>query len=98
MAQIINRDGKDYSFPDNFTQEQIDNYFNNLENTQPEEVTEEVEEEKRGLLTDVPAQAIGGLFDAGKSAVRLIEGVAQDAKKSYQLETCYTLEVILQRI
>ena len=44
MAQIINRDGKDYSFPDNFTQEQIDNYFNNLENTQPEEVTEEAEE------------------------------------------------------
>ena len=82
MAQIINRDGKDYSFPDNFTQEQIDNYFNNLENTQPEEVTEEAEEEKRGLLTDVPAQAIGGLFDAGKSAVRLIEGVAQDAKKA----------------
>ena len=67
--------------PDNFTQEQIDNYFNNLENTQPEEVTEEAEEEKRGLLTDIPAQAIGGLFDAGKSAVRLIEGVAQDAKR-----------------
>ena len=56
MAQIINRNGKEYPFPDDFTQEQIDKYFQDLEGTKAEEETPEKEDE-RGILTDVPTQA-----------------------------------------
>ena len=82
MAQIINRNGKEYPFPDDFTQEQIDKYFQDLEGTKVEEETPEKEDE-RGILTDVPTQALGGVVDAGKSALRLIEGVAQDGKRKF---------------
>ena len=34
MAQIINKDGKEFTFPDNYTQEQIDKYFQDLEGTE----------------------------------------------------------------
>ena len=45
MAQIINRDGQEFTFPDNYTQEQIDAYFNNLENSnQSQEETPKEEE------------------------------------------------------
>ncbi len=82
MAQIINRNGKEYPFPDDFTQEQIDKYFQDLEGTKAEEETPEKEDE-RGILTDVPTQALGGVVDASKSALRLIEGVAQDGKRKF---------------
>jgi len=86
MAQIINRDGQEFTFPDNYTQEQIDAYFNNLENSnQSQEETPKEEEEGRGILTDVPVQAVGGVADAGKSALRLIEGVGQDMKRKFNV-------------
>ena len=79
MAQVVNG----ITFPDSFTQEQIDEYFKTLNETQATEETkpEETEEDKRGLLLDVPTQAVGGVIDAGKSALRLIEGIGQDAKR-----------------
>ena len=84
MAQIITRNGKEYPFPDNFTQEQIDKFFQDLEGTNQEDIQEEKpEEEERGILTDVPTQALGGVVDAGKSALRLIEGIGQDAKRKF---------------
>ena len=85
MAQIINRDGQEFTFPDNYTQEQIDAYFNNLENKQTTEEETSKEEEGRGILTDVPVQAVGGVVDAGKSALRLIEGVGQDMKRKFNV-------------
>ena len=36
---------------------------------------------KEVYLLDVPTQAVGGVIDAGKSALRLIEGIGQDAKR-----------------
>ena len=79
MAQVVNG----ITFPDSFTQEQIDEYFKTLNETQATEETkpEETEEDKRGLLLDIPTQAVGGVVDAGKSALRLIEGIGQDAKR-----------------
>ena len=79
MAQVVNG----ITFPDSFTQEQIDEYFKTLNETQATEDTkpEETEEDKRGLLLDIPTQAVGGVVDAGKSALRLIEGIGQDAKR-----------------
>ena len=46
-----------------------------------ENVEAEGEEEKRGILTDVPVQAYGGVVKATKSAVKLIEDLGQDAKR-----------------
>ena len=48
MAQVVNG----ITFPDSFTQEQIDEYFKTLNETQATEETkpEETEEDKRGLL------------------------------------------------
>ena len=79
MAQVVNG----ITFPDSFTQEQIDEYFKTLNKTQATEETkpEETEEDKRGLLLDVPTQAVGGVIDAGKSTLRLIESLGQDAKR-----------------
>ena len=86
MAQIINRNGKEYPFPDDFTQEQIDAYFKGIENeNQNTDTPPKEEEEGRGLLTDVPVQAVGGVVDAGKSALRLIEQVGQDAKRKFNV-------------
>ena len=63
-----------------------DDYFKKLEgNELPPEETKE-EDEGRGILTDVPVQAVGGVADAGKSALRLIEGVGQDAKRKFNQE------------
>ena len=88
MVQIVKRNGEEFPFPDDYTQEQIDAYFNNLENNnqnnneneQPKE-----EEDGRGILTDVPVQTLGGIADAGKSAVKLIEGVGQDMKRKFNV-------------
>ena len=81
MAQIVNRNGKEYTFPDNYTQEQIDAHIDKLEGKKTEEDTEEKTGEERGLLTDVPVQALGGVFDAGKSALNLMEGIGADLKR-----------------
>ena len=84
MAITIERNGKEFSFPDNYTQEQIDKFFQDMENPVPvpeENVEAEGEEEKRGILTDVPVQAYGGVVKATKSAVKLIEDLGQDAKR-----------------
>ena len=83
MAQVINRNNREFIFPDNFTQEQIEAEIKKLENQEVPTNTEPTEEtgEERGLLTDIPTQIIGGVADAGSSALKLIEGVAQDAKK-----------------
>ena len=81
MAQTVNRNGKEYTFPDNYTQEQIDAHFEKLEGKKTEEDTEEKTGEERGLLTDVPVQALGGVFDAGKSALNLMEGIGADLKR-----------------
>ena len=81
MAQIVNG----VPFPDDYTKEQIDDYFKKLEgNELPTEENKEVEDE-RGILTDVPVQAVGGVADAGKSALRLIEGVGQDMKRKFNV-------------
>ena len=80
MAQVVNG----ITFPDSFTKEQIDEYFKTLNETSATEETKPEETEQnddRGLLLDVPLQAIGGVTDAGKSALRLIEGIGQDAKR-----------------
>ena len=86
MAQIVNRNGQEFPFPDDYTQEQIDAYFDNLENNnQNTETKPKEEEEGRGILTDVPVQAVGGVTDASKSALRLIEGVGQDMKRKFNV-------------
>ena len=88
MAITIERNGKEFSFPDNYTQEQIDKFFQDMENPVPvpeENVEAEGEEEKRGILTDVPIQAYGGVVKATKSAVKLIEDLGQDAKRQLVL-------------
>ena len=67
-----------------FTKEQIDEYFKTLNETPETEETKPEETEQnddRGLLLDVPLQAIGGVADAGKSALRLIEGVVVMQKR-----------------
>ena len=35
MAITIERNGKEFSFPDNYTQEQIDKFFQDMENPVP---------------------------------------------------------------
>ena len=50
MAITIERNGKEFSFPDNYTQEQIDKFFQDMENPVPlpeENVEAEGDEESR---------------------------------------------------
>jgi hypothetical protein len=81
MAQIINRNGKEYVFPDDFTEEQINKELENLDNPAPVQTEETEPEEERGILTDVPYQAYAGAVKGAKSAVNLIEGIAQKGKE-----------------
>lgn len=84
MAQIINRNGIDYNFPDDYTQQQIDQFFTirEAENKQQEiKDTQKAEEDKRGILTDIPVQIVGGVRDGISSGINLIEGVGQDIKE-----------------
>ena len=46
MAQVITRNGKEFTFPDNFSQEQIDKFFIDLEGTNQEDIQEEKPEEE----------------------------------------------------
>jgi len=89
MAQTITRDGKDYVFPDNFTPEQIEQgikkqkAINQGTDTQTEEniKQEEVkkEEDKRGWVTDIPLQVIGGIRDATQSGIKLVEDIQESS-------------------
>lgn len=86
MAQIINVNGKEYALPDNLTPEQVEAERKsieqslsgkNLEVVRPEEN----EEDKRGILTDVPVQIIGGIRDMANSTLKLGEPVGQWLKQ-----------------
>ena len=89
MAQTITRDGKDYVFPDNFTPEQIEQGINRQkainqgtdtqteENIKQEEVKKE--EDKRGWVTDIPLQVIGGIRDATQSGIKLVEDIQESS-------------------
>jgi len=81
MAQVVNG----VPFPDDYTKEQIDDYFKKLEGNELPTEEKKEEEDERGILTDVPVQAVGGVADAGKSALRLIEGVGQDMKRKFNV-------------
>jgi len=87
MAQTVTRDGKDYVFPDDFTQEQIEAEIqkqqNILQNKPTEEIVDEPSEElptddKRGWMTDIPLQVVGGVRDAGQSVIGLTEDILEN--------------------
>lgn len=90
MAKIIVRDGKEYFFKDDDTEETINKFFEtqqeikeNPQETKTEEATKEVTEDDsdRGILTDVPYSGLVGVNDAGKETLNLAEGIAQSIKK-----------------
>ena len=74
MAITIERKGKEFSFPDNYTQEQIDKFFQDMENPVPvpDENVEAEGDEERGILTDVPVQAYGGVVKATTDTAKKI--------------------------
>ena len=88
MAQTITRDGKDYVFPDDFTPEQIEAEIQkqqNISESPTEEIIDEPSEElpsddKRGWMTDIPTQIVGGVRDAGQSAIGLVEDITEGAE------------------
>ena len=87
MPRIINRDGKEFAFPDDYTDEQIEAFFN-TETVASNEVKEQPSEEKaesRGIITDTPVQVAGGVADMAKSSLHLLEGIGQDLKRKYNV-------------
>ena len=84
MAQRIERDGKTYILPDDFTPEQIEEEISKQSRPQTSNQIAEPEKEiqkenKRGLLTDIPVQVIGGARDAAQSAIGLVEDIQENA-------------------
>ena len=82
MAQTIERDGKSYVFPDDFTQEQIEQEI--LNQNVSSKTTEVVEpkqdlptDDKRGWATDIPLQIVGGARDAAQSTIGLVEDIQE---------------------
>jgi hypothetical protein len=79
MGQIINRNGKDYVFPDNYTPEQIEaeiSKTNNITNVKTQNINSEIpkeEDDKRSFVTDIPLQVIGGIRDGVQSGINLVE-------------------------
>ena len=107
MAQTITRDGKDYVFPDDFTPEQIEAEIQKQQNISESKPTEEIIDEpseelpsddKRGWMTDIPTQIVGGVRDAGQSAIGLVEDIQLKVKVSWvmllYLETMQTMELL----
>ena len=90
MAQEIKRNGNTYVFPDNFTPAQQEEYFKSLEapstetnnEIQKQQLKEQgitpIEDAKRGVLQDIPVQIVGGIRDAGQSAINLVEGITEN--------------------
>ena len=83
MAKIIVRDGKEYFFKDDASEEEINSFFDNQKEIKEnkKEVPEPTEDNERGILTDVPYSGLVGVKDAFKETFNLAEGVAQDLKK-----------------
>ena len=82
MAQTIERDGKSYVFPDDFTQEQIEQeILNQTASSKTTEVAEPKEDlptdDKRGWITDIPTQIVGGVRDAAQSTIGLAEDIQE---------------------
>ena len=82
MAQTIERNGKTYVFPDDFTQEQIEQeILNQTASSKTPEVEKPKEDlptdDKRGWITDIPTQAVGGIRDAAQSAIGLVEDIQE---------------------
>ena len=86
MGQRIERDGKTFIFPDNFTPEQIEeeilkqNVTNRVAESEiaEQETTAELPtDDKRGWATDIPLQVIGGIRDAAQSTIGLVEDISE---------------------
>ena len=80
MAKEIVRDGNRGVFKDDATEEEINAYFESLKEPEtPKEPDEPKEEDgKRGILTDVPVQIMGGVRDGTQSTIGLWEKVSED--------------------
>ena len=79
MAKEIVRDGKRGVFKDDATEEEINAYFERLKEPKvPIEPDEPEGDGKRGILTDVPVQIMGGVRDGVQSTIGLWEKVSED--------------------
>jgi hypothetical protein len=85
MGQIIERDGKQYVFPDSFTPAQIEAEINKTTITTSAQTnnttttqTPKPEDDKRGFLTDIPLQVIGGIRDGVQSGINLVESLNEN--------------------
>jgi hypothetical protein len=80
MAKEIKRDGKVGVFKDDATEEEINAYFERLKAPTdiPEKPDEPEGDGKRGILTDVPVQIMGGVRDGVQSTIGLWEKVGED--------------------
>ena len=78
MAKEIVRDGKRGVFKDDATEEEINAYFERLKEPDVPIESDEPKEDKRGILTDVPVQIIGGVRDGVQSTLGLLEKVSED--------------------
>ena len=86
MAQTVTRNGKQYVFPDNFTPEQIDQEIlqqtsttNEVQAQVQNQAEQKKEEDKRGWVTDIPLQIVGGVRDASQSAIKLVEDIQENS-------------------
>ena len=84
MAQRIERDGKTYILPDDFTPAQIEEEILRQSGNKTSEEVAEPEQDlpsdnKRGWITDIPTQIVGGARDAAQSAIGLVEDIQESA-------------------
>ena len=82
MAQVIKRNGETYTFPDDFSEEQIEKEIQkqtgNVVSEKPVEPEQDLPtDDKRGWATDLPLQVIGGIRDASQSAIGLVEDIQE---------------------
>ena len=89
MAKIIIRDGKEYYFKDDASEEEINKFFENTKDTvdlpEPDKEKKETPDEERGILADLVYSSAVGAKDAIKETSNLIEGIAQDTKEKFKI-------------